>query len=251
MNEKLFKNTCLVTSGAGASHDFPAASRSFLSGRIFLVSLFFMFVLIGSAASVRAQPAMAIGELNLEIGYDECMRRIEQSYALEGWSIKSRGVGPFILAHKGNNAAYIICNTLPPNRTRINILVASLSSDFNVPHGERLILQARMGQAAAAGNNTGNFAGDWNATVQNGYSFTMSLRQDGNRVTGEHDGGQTIIEGVVTGNTLRFRYQYKNSSTKGAGTLILIDNGRAFTGFYSHTDNPDDRSKGSWNGTRR
>ncbi|HEX3083817.1 MAG TPA: hypothetical protein VHP99_04780 [Pyrinomonadaceae bacterium] len=213
----------------------------------FLLALaFFAF-----AASAAAQPTMSRGEQLLPISYNECIRRAEQAYLAEGWVNIGKG-GAFVNAFKENNGAYITCNVAPENKTWVNIFVASNSGDGGVPGAERVKLQRRMSDpSGSSGNNLNSFAGEWNASVQNGYSFKMSLRQDGNRVTGTHDDNRTIIEGVVDGRTLRFRYIYKDNSTRGAGTLVLSDDGRSLSGFYSHTDDPNNGSNGSWKATRQ
>ena len=109
-------------------------------------------------------------------------------------------------------------------------------------------LQNRMGQPGG-GTNEGLFGGRWNASVS-GYSFDMNLRQDGNRVTGNVDGGRAILDGVVTGRAMRFRYRYTDRELRGARTLVLSSNGRSFTGSYSHTDDPGNGSRRFYNGQR-
>jgi hypothetical protein len=127
----------------------------------------------------------------------------------------------------------------------------------SAPTGERdncCISGVRSGGAGGPGgvgpggnNNVGNFAGGWKAGID-GYSFDMRLRQDGNHVTGDIDASGKI-EGDVTGRTLRFRWN--NNGTKGSGTLVLNDDGRTFKGFFSNTDDPNNNSRGYWNGTRQ
>jgi hypothetical protein len=104
------------------------------------------------------------------------------------------------------------------------------------------------GGGGGGGNNVGNFTGEWDTGID-GYGFYMRLRQDGNHVTGDIDNGHGRIEGDVTGRTLRFHYNWNDS--KGSGTYVLSDDGRTFKGFFSNTDDPNNNSRGYWNGTKR
>jgi hypothetical protein len=110
------------------------------------------------------------------------------------------------------------------------------------------VVRAGGGGSTGGGNNSGNFTGEWDTGID-GYKIYMRLRQDGNHVTGDLDNGGGKIEGDVTGRTLRFHFNY--SSSKGSGTYVLGDDGRTFKGFFSNTDDPNNNSRGYWNGTKR
>lgn len=56
------------------------------------------------------------------------------------------------------------------------------------------------------------------------------------------------ITGTVTGNVLRFRWL--EDGGRGAGRFTMSSDGQSFEGTFSLTDNPDDTSGGTWNGTR-
>lgn len=56
------------------------------------------------------------------------------------------------------------------------------------------------------------------------------------------------IRGTVTDNVLRF--QWLEDDGRGSGRFTMSADGRSFQGVFSKTDNPDDGSGGTWNGTR-
>jgi len=56
------------------------------------------------------------------------------------------------------------------------------------------------------------------------------------------------IRGTVDGNVLRFKWTEDRG--QGAGRFTMSSDGRSFQGTFSMTDNPDDTSGGTWNGTR-
>ncbi len=56
------------------------------------------------------------------------------------------------------------------------------------------------------------------------------------------------IRGTVTDNVLRFKWFEEGSH--GAGRFTMSSDGQSFEGTFSTTDNPDDTSGGTWNGTR-
>ena len=56
------------------------------------------------------------------------------------------------------------------------------------------------------------------------------------------------ITGTVTGNVLRFKWL--EDGGRGAGRFTMSSDFQSFQGTYSRTDNPDDTSGGTWNGTR-
>ena len=102
-------------------------------------------VAVGSAS---AQPAMSRGEQRLSLSYDECMSRAVNAFTKEGWVNIGKG-GAFVNAFKQNHGAYIMCNVAPENKIWVNIVVASLSQDNNVPGAERVQLQKWMDQPAS------------------------------------------------------------------------------------------------------
>jgi hypothetical protein len=90
-----------------------------------------------------------------------------------------------------------------------------------------------------------SFAGQWN--TNDGYQdVAMTLRQDGNRVTGtyEHRGG--VIEGTVTGNTLSLTWRQDDRS--GTGSFTLSADGNRFDGTW--TADAGDPREGTWIGQR-
>lgn len=58
----------------------------------------------------------------------------------------------------------------------------------------------------------------------------------------------STLRGRVTDNVLRFRW--REDGGHGAGRFTLSPDGQSFQGTLSMTDNPDDTSGGTWNGTR-
>jgi hypothetical protein len=57
------------------------------------------------------------------------------------------------------------------------------------------------------------------------------------------------LTGTVDGDVLRFTWRQDNAA--GAGRFTLSSDGESFQGTFSRTNNPDDTSGGTWNGTRR
>jgi hypothetical protein len=72
------------------------------------------------------------------------------------------------------------------------------------------------------------------------------------------DAAGNWINGTVTDNVLRFTWRESPGSSGsgripdrfGAGRFTLSADGESFEGTYSMTNNPDDTSGGTWNGTR-
>ena len=56
------------------------------------------------------------------------------------------------------------------------------------------------------------------------------------------------LTGTVTDNVLRFKWS--ENGGRGAGRFTMSSDGESFEGTFSMTDNPDDTSGGTWNGTR-
>ena len=103
------------------------------------------------------------------------------------------------------------------------------------------------GGGGGGGGNTGgaNFSGTWDSSEGD----TLHLTQSGDNVTGNYDHPYGKVEGTVSGKRLRFRWT--QGTDTGTGTLILSDDGRSFTGWWSRSNNPDDKSGGGWSGRRK
>jgi hypothetical protein len=127
--------------------------------------------------------------------------------------------------------------------------------------------------------NTVDFGGTWNTVTSNGKKFVITLQSvRRTSVTGTYtrngltasykpaDGSvnafvkvsavsgepalQNVssITGTVTDNVLRFKWL--EDGGRGAGRFTMSPDGQSFQGTFSLTDNPDDTSGGTWNGTR-
>jgi hypothetical protein len=126
-----------------------------------------------------------------------------------------------------------------------------------------------------------SFSGTWNTVTDKGKTIVMTLRlerSDSSVVTGSYsvngltgsykpsDGSingfvkvswsaepvlqnMSSIRGTVTGNVLRFTWAEDGGG--GAGRFTLSSDGESFEGTFSRTNNPDDTSGGTWNGTRQ
>jgi len=104
---------------------------------------------------------------------------------------------------------------------------------------------------ATAGRTLGKrklgFGGTWDTQTLPGGSFSLTLSQQGNRVTGQFING--TLEGVVEGSTvLNFTANFQ-SGVKGSGRLTLIEGGRAFDGRYTLESAPG--TVRMWTGKRR
>lgn len=143
-----------------------------------------------------------------------------------------------------------------------------------------IVLLTATGISSANAQGTVDFAGTWNTVTSKGkkivITFTTVRRTT---VTGTYGmkaltgsnkpsdssidafvkvsaimaepGRQTasLIKGTVTDNVLRFKWLEEGGS--GAGRFTMSSDGQSFEGTFSMTDNPDDTSGGTWNGTRR
>ena len=128
---------------------------------------------------------------------------------------------------------------------------------------------------------TVDFAGTWNTVIGKGKKIVLTLKSVDRRtsVTGTYgqnlltasymppDGSVTAfvkvsattavpemqtlnsIKGTVTDNVLRFKWRQEDGG-HGAGRFTMSSDGQSFEGTFSLTDNPDDTSGGTWNGTR-
>ena len=145
-----------------------------------------------------------------------------------------------------------------------------------------LLLVSVTGSAQGQPSYRPNFTGTWNAVTDKGKKIVITLRHDRSDfsvVTGNYlpDHGLTgsykpldgsingflnvswraepvpqnmsWIKGTATDNVLRFTWAQDNA--QGAGRFTLSSDGESFKGTYSRTNNPDDTSGGTWNGTRQ
>jgi len=126
--------------------------------------------------------------------------------------------------------------------------------------------------------NAPSFSGMWNTVTDKGKKMIITLEQGRLGVTGYYavnglaashkpsDGSSygfvkvsastaqpvlqnlSSITGSVKDNVLRFKWVQDRGH--GSGRFTLSSDGESFEGTYSATDNPDDTSGGTWNGTR-
>jgi hypothetical protein len=135
------------------------------------------------------------------------------------------------------------------------------------------------GSAQDRRSNNADFGGVWNTVTGNGKKIVIRLAQGrGYIVTGNYGvngltgsnrpmdrsvnafvkvsaftaepvpQNQSWIRGTVTGNVLRFTWG--EDGGQGAGRFTISSDGQSFEGTLSRTNNPDDTSGGTWNGTR-
>ncbi len=128
-------------------------------------------------------------------------------------------------------------------------------------------------------SNNADFSGVWNTATGKGKKIVITLAQGrGYIVTGNYsvngltgsykplDRSMNVfvkvsastaepamqnlssIRGTVTGNVLRFTWI--EDGGRGAGRFTISSDGQSFEGTLSASDNPDDTSGGTWNGTR-
>jgi hypothetical protein len=129
--------------------------------------------------------------------------------------------------------------------------------------------------------NSFNFTGTWNTVTGKGKKIVITLRHDRsnsnivtgyytmNGLTGSYKPSDSSINGFVkvswraepvlqnlspitgsvTDNVLRFTWS-QDDHRHGAGRFTLSADGQSFEGTFSLTENPDDTSGGTWNGTR-
>jgi hypothetical protein len=85
-----------------------------------------------------------------------------------------------------------------------------------------------------------SFTGVWNA-LRGTTSMTMKLVQSGDQVTGQFESDvagstiTTLTEGIVVGNTLRFKFKLAatDRSARGSGELVLAEDGKSFKGHIA------------------
>ena len=107
--------------------------------------------------------------------------------------------------------------------------------------------------------NNANFTGVWNTITDKGEKLVITLRHDrsdfsvvigsyhilGDVVDKPLDGA---LKGTVKDNVLRFTWS--SDAGRRAGRFTLSSDGQSFEGTLSRSNNPDDTSGGTWNGTR-
>lgn len=130
--------------------------------------------------------------------------------------------------------------------------------------------------------STPDFSGKWNTVTSKGKKIVVVLKSSDRRsvVSGTYAtnalslanrsvdrSGETVafksvsmvsaeppiqsissIQGKVTGNVLSFKWI--EDGGRGSGRFTMSADGQSFQGVFSKTDNPDDGSGGTWNGTR-
>ncbi len=149
---------------------------------------------------------------------------------------------------------------------------------FTMLSGTVLLLAGCISIANAQAN-TVDFAGTWNTVTSKGKKFVITMQSvRRTSVTGTYArngltasykpvdspatafvkvssiGGEPALQsvssitGTVIDNVLRFKWL--EDGGRGAGRFTMSSDGRSFQGTFSLTDNPDDTSGGTWNGTR-
>ena len=152
--------------------------------KITLSTVFLVVAVLGIAASGFGQnPTASRGEQLLAIDQGECMKRARSALLAEGYTFLTAGTYSSIFGGKSIHTAGILCNPAPENKMWVNIVVASVSTDMNLPGAERVKLQGRMEASA------GGAAIDWGAQV-NG----IGGRQIGSRYTFTCKGGGSLSE---------------------------------------------------------
>lgn len=107
-------------------------------------------LLVTAAFSLRLaaqNPAASRGEQLLSVNQEECMRRARAALQAEGYTFLTSGTYSSIFGGKSIHTAGILCNPAPEGRMWVNIVVASVSNNENVPGAERVRLQGRMESA--------------------------------------------------------------------------------------------------------
>lgn len=144
-----------------------------------------------------------------------------------------------------------------------------------------IVLFMACGISSSYAQSTAEFSGTWNTVTSKGKKLLVTLKSVDRRtsVTGYYGINgltgsyksldrpdnifvkvsattvepvlQTLssIRGTVADNVLRFKW-VEEGSHHGAGRFTMSSDGQSFEGTFSMTDNPDDTSGGTWNGTR-
>src|SRR5207249_1286029 len=105
-------------------------------------TLFFTLMLcLFAIPSLAQNPVASRGEQLLSISQGECMSRARAALQAEGYKFLTDGTYSSIFGGKSINTAGILCNPAPENKMWVNIVVASVHNDMNVPGAERVKLQ--------------------------------------------------------------------------------------------------------------
>lgn len=100
----------------------------------------------------------------------------------------------------------------------------------------------------APAQNRDKFGGEWNIVTDRGEKFVLMLYfRTPDFVAGSFS-SNGVITGTVKDNVLPFTWKIAGRS--GAGRLTFAFDGLSFQATLGATDNPDDASGGTWNGTR-
>jgi hypothetical protein len=145
------------------------------------------------------------------------------------------------LLKNGTDGQTITLRNVPPGLKPPSTATTPTSSGQNAGS-----MNSRIGVTPLAGPI--NFTGDWSANAA-GTRFKLHLSQDGNRVTGNYDYQDGVIEGTVIDNVLLFKWSQRANGKKGTGRFTLAANGLSFSGSRGLADEPDAPDV-SWTGQR-
>jgi hypothetical protein len=97
-----------------------------------------------------------------------------------------------------------------------------------------------------AATPTANFSGEWNSS-----EGRMTLDQSGISVSGTYAwAGGKITGGVVTGNTMKFKWMQTNNRA-GTGKFTMLSGGQSFNGEWVYTHPASEAGKGGrWTGNK-
>lgn len=235
------------------------------------VGAFVSLALVGLIASVvvpvaQAQkthttaPNLTTWGFSLNLNQQGCMGRARDALRAAGLTLHN----PTPSAFGGDNENLFAIITCAPCTTRLFVHIAVAGTpNRGDTYGTAKFLGDYMqtgrnpggggGTSSVAPQGGSNFGGAW-TTTDSGYPGTLSVRQDGNRVSGTYilttlnKNGR--IEGTVTGKMLLFRWSLSDGRS-GSGHMILSDDGRSFDGYWSETNDPYNKSGGHWFGQRR
>jgi hypothetical protein len=117
-----------------------------------------------------------------------------------------------------------------------------------VPILSSVVLLTAAGVSNSYAQKPIDFTGTWQTIMMiNGKnSFTVTLVQNGDQVTGSY-AGNGKIEGTVSGRVLRFTWTSDRGT--GSGRFVMDEKERAFSGTYNKGSNPDDVDS-TWSGLR-
>ena len=116
--------------------------------KVFRYSFLFALMLCFFTVPLRAQnPVASRGEQLFSFNQEECMSRARSALKAEGYTFLTSGTYSSIFGGKAIHTAGILCNPAPEAKMWVNIVVASISNDMNIPGAERVKLQERMEQS--------------------------------------------------------------------------------------------------------